>query len=570
MQALINGYLREIDPAQFCQDQGRERLAIDLTHCGACLFLDVQYRSQTGPHTFGSADLVYHPLNQRHPAAPVQIICLIAQECAARIDASAEDKLPEFLRCIFNSNAEIETLLAYRSSNQPMETFLQVEQGLTFGHWLHPTPKSRDGMTFLHKQLYAPEQKGAFRLSYFAVSDDLVISDSAEVPPHHIVTSLLGHTDMPALLPNERLIPVHPLQADVLRKDPKIQDLLNSGNLRDLGLLGRSFYATSSVRTLYAPDCPWMVKFSIPVRLTNSLRVTLRNELQVGVLMARLLRKLDFATQQPRFHIIDDPAYATVAIPGQTESGFETIFRKNPFTQGQDIGIFNLATLTADPPPRAPSLLSAELHRLSHTLGTDLHDAAKRWFKTYLQCMLDPLLVLYDQHGIALEAHQQNALLDLSSGLPKKAYFRDNQGYFITRNALPRLQGLEPGLAQQPALVFDEEHIHKRFAYYLFVNQIFAVVRRMGQDGILTEDHALTLLRAHLTNLSPQFTKAAKGFIIYLLFSPYLATKANLLTRLHDMDELKTDAQEGLFLDIPNPLFVPAATPTQEVADVFA
>ncbi|MCF6429883.1 ferric iron reductase [Leisingera sp. MMG025] len=60
--------------------------------------------------------------------------------------------------------------------------------------------------------------------------------------------------------------------------------------------------------------------------------------------------------------------------------------------------------------------------------------------------MLDPVLDLYDRYGIALEAHQQNSLLDLSTGLPSCAYYRDNQGYYITQDAFPRLSALEPSL----------------------------------------------------------------------------------------------------------------------------
>ncbi|WP_254695250.1 MULTISPECIES: IucA/IucC family protein [unclassified Leisingera] len=105
----------------------------------------------------------------------------------------------------------------------------------------------------------------------------------------------------------------------MLRLDPAVQALLASGKLRDLGAAGGDFYATSSVRTAYAPDCPWMLNFSIPVRLTNSLRVTLRSELEVGVSMARLQR-LEFTKLSPRFRIIDDPAYLTLDLPGRRDA----------------------------------------------------------------------------------------------------------------------------------------------------------------------------------------------------------------------------------------------------------
>ncbi|WP_275423047.1 IucA/IucC family protein [Leisingera sp. MMG026] len=232
----------------------------------------------------------------------------------------------------------------------------------------------------------------------------------------------------------------------MLRLDPAVQALLASGKLRDLGAAGGDFYATSSVRTAYAPDCPWMLNFSIPVRLTNSLRGTLRSELEVGVSMARLLHRLEFTKLSPRFRIIDDPAYLTLDLPGRRESGFEVIFRQNPFTGTQGKGIFNLAALTAGPLPGRSAFLTTPIKRLAAARGQSCAETARLWFEANLDCMLDPVLDLYDRYGIALEAHQQNSLLDLSTGLPSCAYYRDNQGYYITQDAFPRLSALEPSL----------------------------------------------------------------------------------------------------------------------------
>ncbi|CUH74851.1 N(2)-citryl-N(6)-acetyl-N(6)-hydroxylysine synthase [Tritonibacter multivorans] len=554
LQALVNGFLREIDPGLWLQSEDGPRLQIELRHCKAVLCLEVLYASQTGPHEFGGIRVLDPLSGSQRATSAVQALCLVAQECAARLGRDADRKLPEFLRCVFNSNAEITAFMDHAAKDADLRDFLTAEQSVVFGHWLHPTPKSRDGMSNWQQKTYAPEWQGRFQLTWFAVDAGLFEEDSATTPVDQIVTDLLGQDSAFSLAPNERLLPLHPLQAEALRLDPEVASLLDRGVLRDLGPAGQEFFATSSVRTLYAPNCPWMVKFSIPVRLTNSLRVTKRSELRVGLLMARLLARLNFATDVPCFQILDDPAYANVRIPQRRESGFETIFRQNPFLQGKSNGIVNVAALTADPAVGATSLLATEILRLAQAEGQSRSTIARRWFDAYLDCMLVPLLTLYDRHGIAVEAHQQNALLDLSQGYPGRGFFRDNQGYFVTQEALPRLAALQPELAELDALVFEAEHIHQRFAYYLFVNQIFAVIRRLGRDGIVPETTTLAQLAQRLDDLAPHLTGAGAGFIAYLRSSPQLATKANLLTRFHDMDELQTAALEGMFIDMPNPL----------------
>ncbi|MFS4583633.1 IucA/IucC family protein [Phaeobacter sp. C3_T13_0] len=570
LQALLNTFLREIAPSGACLSGNRDSVEIPLSHVPARLRVKVEYYSQSGPHQFGAAQIRFAGTPAWQAAAPVQVISLIAQECFAHHNARDPGKLPEFLRGVFNSNAEIEQILQTHADNPEPDGFLAAEQALSYGHWLHPTPKSRDGLTSWQQGTYAPEYGGQFPLTYFAADNGLVSQGSAEAAATDMVRQIPGIENTFDPKPHEVLIPAHPLQAQMLRLDPEVQSLIASGRLRDLGTGGCSFAATSSVRTLFAPDCPWMLKFSIPVRLTNSLRVTLHSELDTGVSMARLLRRLEADKQSPRFRIINDPAYLTLNLPNRRESGFEVIFRENPFMGDKDNGICNLAALTADPLPGRTALLTNVIKRLSAERGHSAAQTTKNWYDAYLTCMLDPVLELYDRHGIALEAHQQNSLLDLRTGLPTRGYYRDNQGYFIAQDAFPRLCALEPSLAGQPALVYPRAHINERLAYYLVVNQIFAVIRRLGRDGLATETTLLLQLRNRLTAAAARFDGAAAGFVQYLLTAPVLATKANLLTRVHNVDELETAAQEGMFLQMPNPIAAVRTQPVAELADVPA
>ncbi len=144
-------------------------------------------------------------------------------------------------------------------------------------------------------------------------------------------------------------------------------------------------------------------------------------------------------------------------------------------------------------------------------------------FDAYLDCTVAPLLRLYDATGIAVEAHQQNALLDLSQGLPRRCDIRDNQGYmWPTTWPAPRC-------APFPNLVYPRAEAENALTYSLIVNQVFGVVHRMALDGIWPERRALSALAAHLGGLT-RLPGHGGALARRWLTQPHLPAKGNLLT----------------------------------------
>lgn len=551
-KALLNCYMREVSPgAMPCSDRNTPpQIEFDLTNSFTRLRAEVSYWSVTGPHEFGALQL--HDLAGQiwRNATIAEVIPLLVNDCFARMPEAADGKMLELLRRVLNSYDQIGK--TGRTATDLRPNFLSAEQGLHFGHWLHPTPKSREGMTDWHQQAYAPEFGAAFQLHYFAARNSIVKTGSADGRSLHAILQDMPGLDLDVVNPDETLIPMHPLQADALRLRPSVRGLITDGLLRDLGPAGAPFTATSSVRTVYARHCPWMLKFSLPVQITNSHRINLCHELEAGVVMARLLVKL--GPLPSKFLIINDPAYVTLSLPDQRETGFEVILRENPFMDDQGEGIVNIAALTADPLPGQQSMLARIVMDLSRRQNTLPSKTAKLWFDAYLDCALKPALTLYDTVGIALEAHQQNSLLDISTGLPSCYYFRDNQGYYIAESRLDELADLEPQLRDIEALCFPEAEINQRFCYYLIVNQIFSVISRLGRDGFADESTLIDQVRQCLQNAAKAATGPAVSFIDFLLTAPELSAKGNLLTRVHDVDELQVEGEKAMYVCLPNPL----------------
>ncbi len=144
--------------------------------------------------------------------------------------------------------------------------FLEAEQALLYGHLNHPAPKSRDGLSGAELAAYSPELGGRFAVHWFAVDAELVSSDQVAGAPSlqgldalQLMAALAGTTP-PA---GRVLVPAHPWQAAAVLQRPRVAALVAEGRMEALGPLGAQWYPTSSLRTVYHPDLPVMLKLSL-------------------------------------------------------------------------------------------------------------------------------------------------------------------------------------------------------------------------------------------------------------------------------------------------------------------
>lgn len=576
-QAFINSYLKEVDGGhwmgknQWMQEQqpsipltGESVLEMELSNQSAKFAVEVKYQSRTGRHRLGCA-LKY--CDQRLEWVPqdrlpmmialIHELHLMAKSNGCHELASHYDELVLRLIESYQTMASyIEARMNERNGLYDEDsTFIEAEQSLLFGHWLHPTPKSRQGMAGWQHPSYAPELNGRFQLHYFQINRELVVEASHyEQSASEIIQASLKKTMPHLTVPqNSCLLPIHPLQAQWLQQQDHVKDAMEKGLIKDLGPMGAYYAATSSIRTVYNPEDEWMYKFSVPVKITNSLRTNRLHELRAGTEIAKLMETLCFTEKYPRFRMVEDPACITAKFPGKKESGFEVIIRSNPFMEGKDKRISNIAALVQDSLPGERQRLLRTIEGIAKSERRTLEAVSMDWFEKYWECSIEPLIRLYDEHGIALEAHQQNSVLDLSSGYPEAYYYRDNQGYYLSNSYRNALCEELPSLEECPELFYDDALIQERFTYYLFMNQLFSVICRFGQEGLLSEESLLASCHQQLTRLEMELAGQGKAFISHILYAEKLSYKANLLTRFHDVDELMAKNEQAVYTYIPNP-----------------
>ncbi len=588
-QAFVNCYLREIDAGVWHDRDNWHRqtampvaqdsshvLELQLTHFNITLALNVSYRSLVGRHTISS---VYKKADKDWTWQQVDsfssILLLIEHiyHKPNNLQFCSADK-EELLARTIESQQVMHHYIEQRDQDEALnsERFIDTEQSLLFGHWLHPTPKSRQGIHHWQHQDYTPELKAQFQLHFFAVDKELVRQSSrAKLDVESLVMNIVkdDNKQLRNLSDSYQLIPVHPLQAHWLIHQDYIKALIKQQKLINIGPLGLKFSPTSSVRTLYNPDLDYMVKVSIPVKITNSLRNNREHELDAGFYVGEFIKKSGFYQDSPQFSIIDDPAYITANLPGMEESGFEVIFRDNPFKKTSEPlqntkpniqaeeKIYSIAALVQNPLHTGQdSRLQKRVNSLAKKMKLSKQDASLHWFDCYWHCAIESAITLYDKYGLALEAHQQNSLLDLSQDYPSHYYYRDNQGFYLSQQKQAQLLKWAPNLAKTKDLFYDDAEICERFSYYLFINQLFSVINRFGIDGLISEQQLLSLSQNKLNSLKEKLSGAGLTLIDKLFTQTSLACKGNLLTRIDDVDELQAENELAVYTTIVNPFYL--------------
>ena len=576
VENLLRCWVREADvPAP---DNGVLHLL--LPACGTALAVPVSYWSPTGLHRFGLPRLAGTP-SSAPPVDALTLAALLGRETPGVPGPAGPDlvaRVADSVRrtaLILRDRAEHPGDATGRPAPAPPDLFLAAEQALLLGHPLHPTPKSRENLTEAEARRYSPELRGSFPLHWMAVAPSVLATDSAwtergrPVAAPRLTARLAA--DGPAPPDGHALLPLHPGQFRAVTHRPEVAALLEAGLLRDLGTRGAPWHPTSSLRTVHRTGAPAMLKLSLALHITNSRRENLRKDLHRGVEVHCLLRRglsRRWQAAHPAFDIVRDPAWLAVDGPdGVPVRGLDVVIRHNPFLPSDDVSC--VAGLAAPPPTRADhsgahaadvpaprSRLAEVVTGLAGRTGRPTGAVATEWFGRYLHHVVRPVLWLDAHAGIALEAHQQNTLVLLDAdGWPAGGRYRDNQGYYFRESRRTELDARLPGIGARSDTFVADEVADERFAYYLAVNNVFGLIGAFGAQGLADERLLLAVFRRFLGELASGPAPEGGRLPAHLLDSPVLRCKANLLTRLHGLDELvgPVDTQ-SVYVTIANPL----------------
>ncbi|MBM7442639.1 IucA/IucC family siderophore biosynthesis protein [Streptomyces sp. HB132] len=532
-------------------------LRIPLPESGTALIVQVTHWSATGLHRFGTPVLENAPAGAPGVDA-VTVAALLSRECERNAGTDLVARVADSVR-------HTATFIAGRrrtpTASPEADLFLTAEQSLVLGHPLHPTPKSREGLSESETLLYSPELRGSFPLHWMAVDRSVLATESTWTKAGRTISAealLAPHAEGLSLPEGAAALPLHPWQAAEVLRRPEVVSLCEKGLLHDLGPYGERWHPTSSVRTVHRPGSDLMLKLSLGVRITNSRRENLRKELHRGAEVHRLLRTglaERWQAAHPGFDIVRDPAWLAVDHPdGSPVSGLDVMLRHNPFGPADDAVC--IAGLTAPRPwpgrPGTHSRLSDTISSLAARTGRTTGAVCAEWFLRYLDRVVLPVLWLDAHAGVALEAHQQNTIVLLDAdGWPVGGRYRDNQGYYFRESHRSALEHRLPGIGAVSDTFVSDAVTDERLAYYLGINNVFGLIGAFGSQRLADEELLLAAFRRFLEGAAP----LGSPLPAYLLETGKLRCKANLLTRMHGLDELvgPVDTQ-SVYVSLTNPL----------------
>lgn len=598
IHALLNCYLSETGDGEVLAARavpenvptGTERadgrvVGLSLPEQKTVVFAPLRYESATGRHLFDLPVIQAVGDGETGPLDAATLSALLRRELVSAADCPVTAGT-DLLRRVLLSHRATEEFVAARDNPADHDrlygvetTFRDAEQSLVYGHHRHPTPKSREGIAAHERSRYAPELRGGFQLRYVAADPEIVSSwDASDGRAASRVESILAGSDgLPAeardALDDDRVIlPVHPWQADHLQTQPHVRSAVADGNLTDLGCFGPTFHPTSSVRTLWSDDAPYMVKGSLAVQITNAERTNKRPELRRGVAVSELL-DTEFgdrlAERFPRFDVIEDPAALTLDIGDGPESGYEVILRENPFRGSTATNVTPVVGLCQDGID-GPSRVARIVADIADRTDREQSAVAREWFREYLAVTVRPVLWAYFELGVGVEAHQQNTLVRLDAdGWPEAGFYRDNQGYYFPESRYEQVDSWLPGVGERAETICPDAVADERLRYYIVLNNALGVVNALGVGGVADETELLADLRDELDRLTDH-EPTESDLVSRLLTDAEIPCKGNLLTRFEGLDELENSIEnQSVYTDIENPLVtqVENREPAVEAAD---
>lgn len=553
--AFINALMRETPLADWSDDPHELRLR--LPQAGRELHLRARYRSSCSRHQFEwpirSAD---------GPLEWLQAVEMIAAEPSLFPGTPAES------RALFvsRSKASVQNLELALQARAPvldslltrLSDFAAGEQALLSGHSIHPTPKSRDQFDDDDSARYAPEFGQDFRLQWIAVAADRLHGESADGLPAEEHARRLYRQDVPESPAAAPLaVPMHPWQWQRLRHHPQLAAAMGDGRIRELGPGQAGWRATSSLRAVHAAHAGEMLKFSLSLRLTNSIRTLLPKEMQRGLELRRVMRcsaAREFQARFPQFRVMGEPAFLTlIGDDGAALPESLVMFRDNPFRGHEARDCCVLATLTQDHPLGGDALAAQLIRRRAARQGQSTAAAAEHWFDRFLDVAVVPLAYAQADYGLLFGAHQQNLVLRFEDELPAAAWFRDCQGTGYSPTAHRRFAAELPQLGQRSQNLLDTDFGNRLLTYYLIINSALGLIGAIGASGLVDESRLLARLRRRLEQIRDQGV-ADPSWLDFVLDAPEWKAKGNFRCAFTNINETTTDDPLAVYHPLPNAL----------------
>lgn len=455
---------------------------------------------------------------------------------------SNSEHIDQFMQKLNSSMENIKQIFEFNKS-ATIENYIDSENLLLLGHPFHPYPKCKMGMKASDLIKYAPEFSPKVHLEWIEIDERFISDKSVLDKLRSLALFDLGEVS------SKCYVPMHPWQLENIVKSQDFDDsmILSKQTGRN------AFHVQSSMRTLYHEDSPFILKFSMDLTLTNSIRHLQSEESIRGSQIESVLRQEGIANKYENFEVLYEPFYLGLkSQAGEVLPNTIVQFREN---FGKEIDLdqtFLLASLCEINPLTNQSKLDSLIGQVALDKNCETKLAKRIWFNQFLTNIIDPFLKLACNDGVLLGAHLQNIIVQMQASLPKTVIFRDCQGTGFSKLGYEAYSAKYDFIKNSRGNILDQDDVNKVFGYYLVVNTIFGVISSLAHGQFEEEKFLTNDFRTYIYNNRKNFTDLS--FIDYVLNSPFLFQKGNMRCSLKQINENTASEPWQIYNKIQNPL----------------
>ncbi|WP_088811233.1 L-2,3-diaminopropanoate--citrate ligase SbnE [Staphylococcus argenteus] len=550
IERILNEYFRESNLYQAPPQDNQWSIQLSELETLTGTF---RYWSAMGHHLYGPEVWLLDGKSKKLTTYK-EAIARILQHMAQSADnqTAVQQHMTQIMSDIDNSIHRTARYLQSSKTDYIEDRYIVSEQSLYLGHPFHPTPKSASGFSEADLERYAPECHTSFQLHYIAVHQDIILSRYVENMENQVATVLhqLAGLDMSELPKDFILLPIHPYQIGVLRQHPQFIQYREQGLIKDLGVSGDIVYPTSSVRTVFSKALNIYLKLPIHVKITNFIRTNDLEQIERTIDAAQVIASIKDDVETPHFKLMFEEGYRAL-LPNPLGQSVEPemdlltnsamIVREGIPNYHSEKDIHVLASLFETMPDAPTSKLSLVIEESGLT--------SEAWLECYLDRTLLPILTLFSNTGISLEAHVQNTLIELNDGIPEVCYVRDLEGICLSTTIAMEKQLIPNVVSTSSPVVYAHDEAWHRLKYYVVVNHLGHLVSTIGK-ATQNEDEFWQMVARRLMDWKEEYADNAVFVecVEDLCQSPTIAAKANLMSKLNDC------GGNPIYTHIPNPI----------------
>ncbi|WP_018767873.1 IucA/IucC family protein [Bacillus sp. 105MF] len=437
----------------------------------------------------------------------------------------------------------------------PFDELTYTESLVIEGHPLHPSTKTKLGLSREEVKLYAPEFEHVVPLHVLLVHKEVaeVTGDYMQKPLIYENSPDLYEAVHTLLVNKEKRMEdyypflIHPWQYEHVLQEEYGSEL-EAGWIIPVPYQ-LSSRATLSFRTMNVLKLPYHVKLPVRAQATSAVR-TVSPEITInGPLLSTVLDGIYTKEQklEQSIVVVRERVGAYFSKPNTRDLGRNLAFilREDPNQYRREGELLWVgASLTANNPLKENEPVILDIMRTYF----DKEDIGKKeifyYIAHYTEKVMLPLLELVLRYGIALEGHMQNSIIVTKNGEVQRILIRDLGGVRIYKEKLAELIDLS---VMKEVALFTENmtEVYNKFIHSVLQNHfgdlLFTLARAVDD---IQEKELWRIVAALVEDFMVGVTEEQRAAI----FAPFIETKALFSMRIYNQ------AKSYLYTNFANPL----------------